>query len=167
MMDTETGKRNKGTVCAYAVRDYMRREIHTIGPGATLKEAVALMVDRKTNSLIVVDNKMRLVGMVSSWDVIAKFVPKYLKEDHNLASFETGDVFCQRLEVLNAVLVEDAMVTTVTPIREDDVLISAAALLAQHRLRQVPVINQHGDLSGYVNRTDIKLAMADALGIET
>ena len=166
-MDTETGKHNTGAVCAYAVRDSMHRDAHTIGPGATLKEAVALMVERKTNSLIVVDNRMRIVGMVSSWDVIAKFVPKYLKEDHNLASFEMGDVFCQRLEVLNGVLVEDVMETHVVTIKEGDALISAAALLAQHRLRQVPVVSQEGELSGYVNRTDIKLAMADALGLKT
>ena len=40
----------------------------------------------------------------------------------------------------------------------------AAALLSTFHIRQLPVVDNDGNLVGYINRTDIKLAVGRALG---
>ena len=44
-------------------------------------------------------------------------------------------------------------------------LMEAATLLSEFRIRQLPVVDDDGVLVGYLNRTDIKKAIADVLGL--
>lgn len=146
------------------VREYMRREVVTLDERATLKEAVAAMVDNNTNGVVVVDVTRKVVGILSSWDIIEHIVPDYLEEDKHLATFESGAVFADRThEVANDPIV-DFMSAHVHTVREDHSLMAAATLLSEFKIRQLPVVDGAGVLIGYLNRTDIKKAIADVLG---
>jgi CBS domain-containing protein len=41
----------------------------------------------------------------------------------------------------------------------------AAAILSEFRIRQLPVVNTKKELVGYINRTNVKRAFCDILGI--
>lgn len=143
----------------------MRSEVVTLPPTATMREAVETMLRTKTNGTVVVDNSHKVVGILSSWDFIQYIVPDYLEEDKHLAAFESGDVFVERVKELQNDPISKFMSSKVHTCKADHSLMEAATLLSEFRIRQLPVVDDKGILVGYINRTDIKKAIADVLGI--
>lgn len=150
---------------ALTVADVMRQVPATISPTATLRDVVREMKEKKTNGLIVTDEDGRVVGILSSWDVIQVIVPDYLEEDRHLAAFESGDTFAARILELADSPVESFMTAPVRTVTPSDTLMEAATILSEAHIRQLPVIDDKGILVGYLNRTDMKLAIAELLGV--
>ncbi len=121
------------------------------------------MLDQKTNGLVVVDEDRHVLGILSSWDIIAYLVPDYLENDKHLATFEAGDVFEERVKEIQNDPVSKFMSSQVHTTRPDHSLIEAATLLSEFHIRQLPVVDENGVLVGYLNRTDIKKAIGDVL----
>lgn len=140
---------------------YMRKDVPTISEGATVKHVVLKMIEGKTNGLVVLDKSSRACGIISSWDIIKYLVPDYLEEDESLAAFETSDLFVKRVNEIAGDSVEKFMSTKVHTIRQDKTLMEAATLLTEFQIRQLPVVDETGNLVGYINRTDIKNAIGE------
>ncbi len=152
---------------SYLVQDYMRDDVKTIAKTASLKEAIALMAEHKTNALVIVTTDNEVEGIVTSWGVIESTVPDYLEDDKHLASFESSDVFAERVKIVADTLVEEVMSTDVHTISPHDSLMEAATRISQFHIRQLPVVTEENKLVGYINHTDIKWAIANILGIGT
>lgn len=148
-----------------SVSDVMRGVPAVITPEETLRDAVRIMKEKKTNGLIVLDGNRRVVGILSSWDVIQVIVPDYLEEDRHLAAFESGDTFAMRIAELADIPVSTFMTTPVQTVNPDDSLMQAATILSESHIRQLPVVQKDGELVGYLNRTDMKLKIAELLGV--
>ena len=81
----------------FLVGEYMSTRHVTISRTATLRDAVERMIKEETNGLVVVDTENKVVGILSSWDVIKQIVPDYLETEDNLAAFEAESVFAKRV----------------------------------------------------------------------
>ena len=110
----------------YRVEEFMSTKVTTLHEDATIADAIQKMLRHKTNGLVIVDKNKKVVGILSSWDII-EYVVHTIKPDHTL--------------------------------------IEAATLLSEFHIRQLPVVDQDGILIGYINRTDIKRAMGEVLGL--
>ena len=150
---------------SYVVKDYMQKQVVTINKNSTFKDAVEKMLHTKTNGLVVVNEKNEILGILSSWDLIEHMVPDYLEEDKHLASFEAAEMFEQRLKDVSGDPITKFMTKKVLTVSQTDNLMEASTLLSEFRIRQLPVVDENKKLTGYINRTDIKKAMGDALGI--
>lgn len=151
----------------YSVANYMLSGVVTIDQDATLRAAIGKLLETKTNSLVVVDAAGRVVGMLSTIDVVKYVVPDYLEEDRHLAAFEAGDVFVQRVKEIADQPVKKSMSSNVHTIQPSHTLIEAAALLSEHRINQLPVVDDAGKAIGYIGRTNIKQAIHDVLASES
>lgn len=150
---------------ALRVSDIMREVPATIAPDASLRDAVRAMIEKKTNGLIVVQDDRSIAGIISSWDIIELIVPDYLEDDKHLAAFEAGDTFADRIKELAETKVEDFMTKEVRSVNPDDSVMQAATILSEAKIRQLPVVDSDGKLVAYLNRTDMKLAIAKVLGV--
>lgn len=150
----------------YLVQDYMKKKVVSLTADQTVKEALKAMIEHKTNGLVVIDKNSKVVGILSSWDIIAYLVPDYLEEDGHLASFESGDVFEERIKEVQDDPVSKFMSAHVHTINPDDSLMQAATLLSEFHIRQLPVVDEDDLLIGYLNRTDIKRALGEILNIK-
>lgn len=155
----------KGKKKGYLVKDYMNTKVATIERTATLKEAVTEMIKNKTNGLVVIANDTKVCGIVSGLDIIHYLVPKYLKKERKLASFESGETFVVHVLEAADVPISKLMTKNVIKVRADSTLTEVAALLSEYKIRQLPVVDTKGYLIGYINRTDVKWAIGDILGI--
>ena len=147
----------------YIISEFMNTNTVTIRDSATFREAVDMMVENKTNGLIVVDNLQKVKGILSSWDIIQHIVPDYLEEDKHLAAFESGDVFIRRIKEVANNPVTEFMTSKVHKIHSEQSLMTAATILSEFHIRQLPVVDHNDVLIGYLNRTDIKKAIAEIL----
>jgi CBS domain-containing protein len=55
------------------------------------------------------------------------------------------------------------MTKRVKTIQQNHTLIEAATLLLEHKINQLPVVDDEGRLVGYIGRSNIKQAIGDAL----
>jgi len=147
----------------YIISEFMNTNTVTIRDSATFREAVDMMVENKTNGLIVVDNLQKVKGILSSWDIIQHIVPDYLEEDKHLAAFESGDVFIRRIKEVANTPVTEFMTSKVHKAHPEQSLMAAATILSEFHIRQLPVVDHNDVLIGYLNRTDIKKAIAEIL----
>ena len=147
----------------YIISEFMNTNLITISKTATFKEAVSMMTEKMTNGVIVVDEFQKVAGILSSWDIIQYIVPDYLEEDKHLAAFESGDVFIRRIKDVANNPVTEFMTSKVHKIHSEQSLMTAATILSEFHIRQLPVVDHDDVLIGYLNRTDIKKAIAEIL----
>jgi len=147
----------------WRVADFMRETVVKVPITATLREALIVMIRERTNGVVVVDAQGKVGGILSSWDFIQHIVPDYLEEDKHLASFEAGETFIELARQIAGDPITKFMTKQVHTIMPEQSIMQAAALLSTFHIRQLPVVDKEGKLVGYLNRTDVKLAMGKAL----
>ena len=111
--------------------EYVVREVHTITPDRTLREASALMNRFDVTSLLVVDRQNRLLGIFTSRDLLF---------EENL-SRQVGDLMTSGDSLISA-----PVGTT---------LEQAKAILHERRLEKLPLVDAEGFLRGLITARDV------------
>jgi CBS domain-containing protein len=112
-------------------RDIMAREIVTVGSDMLVEDAAKLLAYHNISGMPVEDPDGKVVGIVSEADVIGHI----------------------------GAIVSDVMTETVISVGEEATVEEIATLLAEHRIKRVPVMN-NGAIRGMVSRSDIVRAIA-------
>lgn len=147
------------------VKDYMKTGSLVIPKGRTLKEAVKQMVEKRTNTLIVIDDQkdMKPLGMVTVSGIINAVIPDYLESNPSISSFTQAGQLEEFSKKAQNMKVEDFMVSIEITLKESDPMIKAATLTTINTLRTVPVVNAEGQLVGTISRTCIKNAIYNGI----
>lgn len=150
------------------VRDYMTTPVVTIKKNQSIEEAIKIMNENNTDGLVVVDDrngKQKVVGVISTADILRYLVPDYLEEDKHLASFEPGEIFIKRAQEIKNDEVSRCMTSRhLRTISKDHSLIEAASLLTEHRIHRLPVVDENNNLVGYLSKSDIQRALGKIIG---
>lgn len=147
------------------VADYMRTPAVTAKITTTFKEAVEIMIKENINSLVIVDADGKVIGILSSWDLVEYVVPDYLEEDKHLAAFESADIFKARTKQVANDPIGKFITKRVHTISKDSSMMETATTLSEYHVRQMPVVDERNYPLGYINCSDIKKAIADVLFI--
>ncbi|PJE76656.1 hypothetical protein COV05_03680 [Candidatus Uhrbacteria bacterium CG10_big_fil_rev_8_21_14_0_10_48_16] len=151
----------------FLVREYMHEAVSMNADGKTLRDVVQLMVTVKRNGIFIVDAQNHVQGVVSAWDIIEHVVPDYLESDKHLAPFENDGVLVDRVLSQQDSPIESFMTKTVHVVHENSSIMEVATMLSEFKIRQLPVVNNDNQLVGCINRTDVKLVIAEILNIQT
>jgi CBS domain-containing protein len=146
---------------------WMKRKVVAIQASASVKEAAALLVDRRVGTLPVMDEAGMLVGMITITDAIHIFLPDFvsLVEDfdfvEDFGALRTPSP--EDLEQWETLLVTDIMRSPVT-VPEDCSLIRALSVLEKDPQLSDLLVVSNGQLVGVASRVDIARAfMSDWL----
>jgi len=145
------------------VKDYMKDCFNTISPEKTLSEAVKQMIEQKVNSLIVVDEDKKPIGLVTSHGMIKEVVPGYLKDDPTYAQFGAEGTLDKYAEMAKDKKVADFMYKEFHLLNDKDPMIEAASYLIEGERRTLPVVDETGKLVGVITRTCVKKALHNAI----
>ena len=133
------------------VRDVMTREVTTVPPGASLKEAARLLVQHRISGLPVVDNQDQVLGVVSEADVLRKEAAAL--PPRRPFAWLTGEPEFDKSK-LEAHLVGEAMTAPALTVEPDRPVGAAAKLMVEKGVNRLPVI-EDGKLVGIVTRADL------------
>lgn len=147
----------------YSVDRYMCTEVVTINPSATLQDALALLLQKKTNGCVVVGENNQVVGILSTWDIIQYIVPHF--DEEKFASLEMDQLLIKQVQAISNHSITKFMTSKIHTVYPSASIMEAAAILSEFRIRQLPVVNTKKELIGYIKRTNIKRAFCDILGI--
>jgi acetoin utilization protein AcuB len=126
------------------VRDRMSSPAVTITPGTSLQAALNLMNEHRFRRLPVVDEKGRLVGIVSERDLLYASPPPAtllsgLALNHLLAEFRVDEIMTRN--VLTATL--------------DTFVEDAARLMVDNKVGGLPVVDEDNCVVGVITETDV------------
>jgi len=110
------------------------KDVKTISPDETVKDAAVLMNKYSIGSLVVVDSKKKIVGIVTERDIMQK-----VTAPNKLAG---------------KVLVEDIMSNKLITIDANELLDDAVYLMIKNKIKKLPVTDNN-ELVGIVTATDI------------
>tara|TARA_B100000745_G_scaffold268595_1_gene194731 strand:+ start:3421 stop:3879 length:459 start_codon:yes stop_codon:yes gene_type:complete len=146
------------------VKDIVKEAV-TIGEEASFKDAIALMINEKTNSLLVTDGDGVLIGEVTVSDLLEAIVPEYLSGDSVAAHFATGAMFDEAVEHAAEKQVQFFMTTDISPVQETESAMAVAANAIAHRRVRIPVVDANGKPVGIISRRGLKHIIGNALHI--
>ena len=159
-------------VNADVVRSVMTSRVLSIGPDASVFNAMKLLVDNRISAVPVVDGDRQVLGVVSEYDLMArvgkKEVTKSVQDDGMFPRVGRCDEYNgnvkemwsqfhnlqERMSKASGSKVTAAMhdATTCVP---DMRLVDATELMLRDNLARLPVVDEQGRLVGILSRGDI------------
>jgi len=122
-------------------KNYMATQLVTFTPEMDIYQAASLLLENRISGAPVVDEKGKLVGLLSEQDCLREILAKGMHDT------PPGKV-------------ADYMSTDITTIPPDMSIFKIAELFVQLRFRRFPVVD-HSKLVGLVSKRDLLLAIKD------
>jgi CBS-domain-containing membrane protein len=140
------------------VEDVMTRDVVVATAGESVRTAVERLVASGLRAMPVVDSDRRLIGMLSSSDLVARAgLGARIKLLATLPGRSRGAL----LDRLPARPVEEVMTREPVAARTTDTLAEATHLMASHRIKRLPVVDADSRLVGIVARIDVLGAVGE------
>lgn len=138
------------------VSEVMTHDVTTIGPDASLKEAAMLMVNAGISGLPVVDDKRRVIGIITEADFVAAEAERaWGRQRKRLLANVFGEA-----KTHVASQVADVMTRNPTTIDRGSSVTEAARRMTDLGIKRLPVVTPDGTLDGIVSRADVMGAFA-------
>lgn len=138
------------------IRNCMKKNVFSVPVTASVREAVETLVTRHIGLLPVLDADQRPVGVVGLRDLLKLALPSsfnLLTDVDYIGDFGALELFRPN-EVVLSQPISSLMRPTIV-VHDDSGLVRAYALMLQHDLHDLPVVDEAGRLSGIASRVDI------------
>ena len=134
----------------------MTKDPYTIRQDAPVREAVAMLADRKVSGVPVVDADGKAVGFVSDGDIMRYLADKHplVTSAYSIIAMASNGRFDENFRELLDLPVGTIATDRVVSVDVSTPLSDVCNLLAQHKLKKVPVL-EDGRVVGTVNRSDV------------
>ena len=143
------------------VRDMMTCDVATVEPTTPLDEVMDLLLRRRVKGVPVVDGG-QVVGMITGGDLLRRADMGLRLSLQRMLPAETLAQQKQQLAAQGK-CAADIMTSPVIIVGRDDMVTDAARIMAEKRLKRLPVVDQAGGLVGIISRLDVLSTLASAV----
>jgi len=151
--------------------DVMQRDMVTVSPNDTLRDALALMTQNHVTGLPVMDGKSRCIGLITASDILG-FEEEHA-EDHTddgmmqhfnneIGRWESVPISVFGLEEFGDVHVEEVMTRDLIAVDRDTPLKHVAQKMIDEQIHRVLVMDQRYHLYGIITSFDFVRVLADS-----
>jgi CBS domain-containing protein len=141
------------------VKDIMTKEVIAVGPDDNVEKVARLLLDHNISGLPVIDEKGKVVGIISEGDLIIQEkeikAPAMTTLLGGVIFLENPNRFLKELKKIIAVEVKDLMTRKVYSVGPEDTIAKATGIMSEKRINRIPVLNDEGKLLGIITRKDI------------
>ncbi|MBW8802665.1 MAG: CBS domain-containing protein [Catenulisporales bacterium] len=127
------------------------KDVVVVHAGTPFKEIARRLAERRISAVPVVDEQTRVVGVVSEADLLHK----ESRLEPQRPSVFAGRQGARAQEKGDAVTAEGLMTSPAVTVGPGDDVVRAARLMADHKVKRLPVVDKHGRLLGIVSRADL------------
>lgn len=151
------------------VKDIMEPIKNWLTPEMTLRQAIGVMNRTKrghglaVNGIVVLDQGMNLVGIVSTKDILQVIIPSHMFFEEHHASIDWQELRQEKSRIAELTTVEEVMSDDVRVIAAEETLLRCADLLLTERIRRLPVVRSDGKVVGIVYLRDVYNALTKLL----
>ena len=136
------------------VAEVMNRRILKVGPRTTLREILRLLLRSHLNDILVVNNKDKLLGIVTHGDLCRRLLPsekEFMEHEEYIANPEIME---ERFIDILSLPVEGTMTKNVITVPPDMNAIKAGVIMLGHKVNQLPVVEAQ-KIVGIISYNDI------------
>ena len=138
------------------VKGWMTGDVITINEDTAMMKASIIMKEKNIRSLPVLNQKGKLVGIVSDRDL----------RDASPSKATTLDVH-ELNYLISTIKIADLMTRNLVVVGPDETVEFAAILMLENKISSLPVINDKGSLIGMITQTDIFRVLIHITGVYT
>ncbi|WP_428561667.1 MAG: HPP family protein [Solidesulfovibrio sp. DCME] len=149
------------------IRHMMQESLAVVGPDVTFAAMLAVYRDTDSRLVYVVDTQGKLLGVVSSYDILRAMLPFYLDSNLIKALPDDESIIRQAFLGCQGRPVSEIMTTDLVAVGPDDLFLEAEALIAERGVNVLPVLDGQGKLVGEVTRRAILKYIASRCGLES
>jgi CBS-domain-containing membrane protein len=138
----------------------MKRKVISIPTSATIGDAVGVLIDNHIGLLPVVDTHRRLLGVLGLRELLSLALPSFvdlISDIDFLPDFGAVENAQPTAEILARPVTN--LMKPATTVKENCGMLRAYAFMIQHKLHDLPVVDEHGTLTGIASRVDIGTAI--------
>jgi CBS domain-containing protein len=138
------------------IQNCMKKNVYAIPATATVRDAIDLLVSHHIGLLPVLDKDNRPVGVVGLHDLLDLALPSaiHLMDDVDfIGDFGAVEMYQPSKELLARPITQ--LMRPGTVVQAESGLLRAYALMLQHDLHDLPVVDAAGRLIGIASRVDI------------
>jgi CBS domain-containing protein len=140
--------------------DEMVRQVITIRPDSTIRDAAALLVAKHISAVPVTDVEGNLLGIISEGDLLRRSeTDTERRRSWWLTWLVSNETLTTEFVKSHSRRVSDVMTRKVIVARPDTPLHELATLLEHHRIKRVPIV-QGDKIVGLVSRANLVQALA-------
>lgn len=132
------------------------KEAVVIDENATFGEALSLMLNKHTNTLLVTGEEGKLTGEVSVSDLFDAIIPFSVDGDEATALLQDEAKFIAAVKDSRETPVFDFMSSDFTAITPDDSIQDVAAIAVAHQRGRIPVVDHSERPVGIISRQGLK-----------
>ena len=148
--------------------EIMNPKVVRVRPEDKIEDVIKILIDNKISGLPVLDNKNKVVGIISDRDLL-KYSEK-LNKDVNLFDFSTWLLphkdaprtsLNKNANLFLQTKVEEIMSKDVITVNKNASWHDIVILMKEHQVNRIPVTNEKGELDGIITRTDLLNYLAE------
>lgn len=136
------------------IKEWMTKDVITVDPEASMMRAAKLMKEKNIRRLPVVDDKGRLLGILSDRDV----------KEASPSKATTLDVH-ELYYLLSEIKVKNIMTPNPLTIRDTDTVIKCAAIMHDKKVSGLPVLDESGKLVGIMSQNEVYRVLLSITGV--
>ena len=144
----------------------MNRDPYYVQDTATIREVAQILADKKTSGVPVVDASKKVVGFISDGDIM-KYIGRsdaaILDTTNMLYRIQDDESFVERVADLIDLNVMRIATKNTVAVQTGSELEEACRVMANKRIKKMPVVNAQGALVGSLSRSDIVRATMENL----
>jgi CBS domain-containing protein len=151
------------------VKDIMEPIKSWLTPEMTLRQAIEVMHRSKrghglaVNGIVVLDQGMNLVGIVSTTDILRVIIPAHIYFEERHTHIDWQELRREKSRIAEIMKVEEVMSDDVRVVAAEETLLRCADLLLTERIRRLPVTRSDGKVVGIVYLRDVYNALTKLL----
>jgi len=141
------------------VTEVMVKEVDSLSPDISVKEAMDILLKRKISGLPVIDTAGKLAGMFTEKNILSYLLPSYIEKVGRFVYEENPKATKKKLAELCQIKISQLMRKEVVTTTEETALCEAARIMLTQKARRLPVVDKEGKVVGIIAREDILRAM--------
>jgi len=146
------------------VKDIMTRDVITLKPEMSVKEAAGMLFKLQISGLPVVDEEGRVVGMFTEKELLTMVLPSYIEHVEGLTQLFGEESLEKKFARADSIKVSEIMRKEVVCLDEDTDIAEAAKIMITKKARRIPVLREN-KIVGIIARGDIVRELVKKAGI--
>ncbi len=151
------------------VKDIMEPIQNWLTPEMPLREAIKVMKSTKrghglsVNGILVLDEAMNLMGIVSTKDILRILIPSHIYFDDRYDRVSWESIREEKTTAIQSINVSKIMTEDVRVISAEESLLRCADILLTEQIRRLPVTRSDGKIVGVIYLRDVYNALTELL----
>ncbi|MFP7493904.1 CBS domain-containing protein [Terribacillus saccharophilus] len=138
-------------------KDFMITDVIAANEHDTVKQVLKTFVDRRISGMPILDKDRRIAGVVSDGDILRGIQPKDTVVFNYLltVSFKAEKMDKIVDELKDHPILNLAKRRGIVTVHENDEMEDVVNILAKHRFKKIPVVNDEKQVVGVISRGDV------------